>query len=206
MTPCKCGCGKLTALPSGYVRPHWLKPRYEPRSVQVDGVECRALDLVGGHTVLFDAADEPLVLRYSWSVSHGYPQTTIPGSRKIVRLSRLILDEQDASVFVDHINCNKLDNRRANLRRATRSENMWNRRPNRRGASLLKGVSRSGTGSRWIAQIRAHGEHYYLGTFETEEAAHAAYANAAKQLHGEFVRTAEPEYWLTRNEEMRNAA
>lgn len=88
---------------------------------------------------------------------------------------------------VDHINRDKTDNRLANLRVATRSQNSANigaRSDNRSG---FKGVFPNKR--RWSSQVIARGKTYHLGTFDTPEMAHEAYCHAARRLHGEFART-----------------
>lgn len=98
---------------------------------------------------------------------------------------RMGLDIADKDV--DHIDGNRLNNRRSNLRAATRSENARNSGARRNSKSGIKGVHlRDG---RWIAQIGMSGRRVYLGSFATIEAAAAAYAEAAKKYHGEFART-----------------
>jgi len=84
---------------------------------------------------------------------------------------------------IDHINCEPSDNSLENLREATQSENNRNRRVQRDG---LKGVVK--IGRRFYARIRADGATRHLGGFATEEAAHAAYMDAARQIAGEFAR------------------
>lgn len=86
---------------------------------------------------------------------------------------------------IDHINNDKTDNRICNLRLATQSENIVNRRAQSNNSSGRKGVTRSG--KRWSASIRSNGHRYHLGTFDTVDDAHAAYSEAACRLHGEFA-------------------
>lgn len=92
--------------------------------------------------------------------------------------------------FIDHVNGDTSDNRMANLRIATQTQNMWNTRPTKNCKSKLKGVHFCKTTNRWRSKIRLDGKHIHLGRFDTEEAAHAAYCEAAKRYHGEFARTA----------------
>jgi hypothetical protein len=85
---------------------------------------------------------------------------------------------------IDHVDCNPLNNRLANLRRATRRQNACNRRL-QPGASGLKGVSFDR--GRWRARIRVNGRSKFLGRFDTAEAAHTAYRRAAQEYFAEFA-------------------
>lgn len=85
---------------------------------------------------------------------------------------------------IDHINGDPSDNRLCNLREASHRENLLNRR-RRKSAPGLKGVS-PGRRGKFRAAIRLDGKYHNLGEFVTPEAAHSAYAKAAKRLHGEF--------------------
>ncbi len=91
--------------------------------------------------------------------------------------------------MVDHINGDGLDNRRSNLRQATHSQNMANKRLYRNNTSGFKGVSRNrGKGRPWRASIRANNVRYRLGNHDTPEAAARAYDAAALKRFGEFAR------------------
>jgi hypothetical protein len=83
---------------------------------------------------------------------------------------------------IDHINGVKNDNRIANLREATNSENMQNQRAaskaNRAG---LIGVYPNR--HRFVAQITINRQKQYLGIFATAEEAHSAYLSAKKIYH-----------------------
>lgn len=84
---------------------------------------------------------------------------------------------------LDHINRIRGDNRIANLRECTNTENQQNRNVSRANVSGFTGVSWNRAARKWVAQIRAHGRKQYLGLFPTSEAAHAAYTEAKRKFH-----------------------
>jgi len=87
------------------------------------------------------------------------------------------------------VNRNGLDNRRANLRLATRSENLRNRAVHCNNTSGYRGVRWKPARRKWVANITLNGQQHHLGYHATPEAAHQAYCAAARELHGEFART-----------------
>ena len=90
---------------------------------------------------------------------------------------------------IDHINMDRCDNRIKNLRHVTRSQNACNRTILPRNISGYKGVMCDRKSGKWAASIAFNGKSQYLGTFSSPELAHAAYCEAARNLHGEFMRT-----------------
>ena len=87
--------------------------------------------------------------------------------------------------IVDHINQDPLDNRRQNLRLATRSQNAANLGPYANNTSGYKGVDFNR--GKWRARITQDGVRYFLGTFDTAEDAARAYDQKALELFGEFA-------------------
>lgn len=96
--------------------------------------------------------------------------------------------------LVDHADGDTLNDRIANLRLASSTQNNWNRLQ-RDGSLRMLGVSK---GERGRFKARIHlptGEKLNLGTWETEAEAHACYMGAAAVLHGEFwVKLREPDF------------
>lgn len=85
---------------------------------------------------------------------------------------------------VDHINGNRLDNRRANLRICSSSQNSQNSKTFSTNTSGLRGVSAHGSG--WVARIWSEGRYHYLGWFSDIGDAYGAYLTASLELHGEY--------------------
>lgn len=104
------------------------------------------------------------------------------------RLHRWVLGVP--SCDIDHINRNRLDCRLANLRYATRQQNMFNRAKNRMGAgftSVYKGVYFDKRIKKWRSVISINRKQVSLGSFKTEYEAALAYNKAASDMFGEFA-------------------
>lgn len=99
------------------------------------------------------------------------------------RLAWLYVHGKFPNGELDHINRNRSDNRIANLRLATRSENKQNRSMQRNNKSGYRGVHWNGRDRRWHAQIQLDGKRHHLGSYQSSEDAYAAYCAAASELH-----------------------
>lgn len=115
---------------------------------------------------------------------NGYRAIGLEGIfREEHRLAWLYMTGEWPDGPLDHINRKPADNRWANLRRATCSQNQANRPAPR--SDIPKGVTR--VGSRWQSQITIRRKYHYLGRFKTMEEAAAAYERAAREAFGEFA-------------------
>jgi hypothetical protein len=120
-----------------------------------------------------------------WINSHGYLQINVDGKRyQAHRLAWFWIRNSWPSKDLDHINRDRSDNRIANLRESTRGENNANSKMQKNNHSKFKGAYQNGSG--WMAQVKHNGKRHYLGTFQTPEAAHAAYCAKRRELFGEF--------------------
>jgi hypothetical protein len=88
-------------------------------------------------------------------------------------------------LMIDHKNGDPADNRIANLRIATGSQNAGNSARQSNSGTGFKGVTRNGRG--WQASLTTATKDYYLGTFDTPQEAHAAYWGAAQVYFGDFA-------------------
>jgi hypothetical protein len=89
---------------------------------------------------------------------------------------------------IDHINGDPGDNRIANLRPATRSQNLANSKRRKNNTSGYKGVSWNKQARKWHARIGVDGQYKHLGLFTDPAEAHEAWLAAAKKTSREFAR------------------
>lgn len=111
-----------------------------------------------------------------------------PGRFYVHRIAFKLMTGKDPDGEIDHANGDKSDNRWRNLRLASRSQNAANA-VRQVGRSGLRGAIYCRQTRRWIARATKEGRGVHLGRFNTPEEAHAAFASATVQLHGEFART-----------------
>lgn len=125
------------------------------------------------------------------TLQYGYTVIRIDGrGYKAHRLAWLYVHGEMPSSDIDHINCLRSDNRMTNLRLSTKAGNGQNTRKRPNMSSRYKGVSIRRLTGKWKAGIDVDGRKIYLGYYDTEDAAYAAYCEAAQRHHGEFARVA----------------
>ena len=97
------------------------------------------------------------------------------------------MNVEDPKIEVDHINQNKLDNRKSNLRLCSHSQNGINKYKQSNNSSGFKGVCFNKRRQKFMAFINKDKKRTYIGYFETAEEAGKAYDKKAKELFGEFA-------------------
>ena len=151
------------------------------------------VELTRGYVAIVDLADLETVKGYCWQarISHVGKTLLVYASRKAgnktVWMHRATLKPK-ANKLVDHKDGNGLNNRRKNLREATRSQNNRNRGVCLRNKSGHVGVSWNTQMGMWRADLTVDGKRKFLGLFKTVPAAVSARAKAGKKYHGEFSR------------------
>jgi len=157
--------------------------------------EVYRIALTQGQFALVDFEDYYRLIRFKWQ-AHWNPSTQCfraqrggnrDGKRCTVLMHREIMHAPDGT-DVDHRDHDELNNRKANLRLATKHQNSQNKRKLKPGKSGYKGVrhSKRCTQRPWEARIGTAGK-ISLGYFATREAAFEAYKVAAREVYGEFA-------------------
>ncbi len=118
----------------------------------------------------------------------GYRQIALSGKKHFAhRLAWLYVHGMWPPKYIDHINHDTDDNRIANLRDASQSQNLCNARLSKANTSGVKGVSYDAANNRWRAYVCVGRSQQSLGRFDTLEAAQTARRNAAERMHGSLV-------------------
>jgi len=134
------------------------------------------------HFALVDDEDFDKVNKFRWSITNNGYALKKSGTRQ---MHRLILNTPKGK-DTDHINGNKLDNRRENLRVVTRSENNANQKINKNNTSGYKGVSWNRNLQYWTANIKVNRKHF-VKYFKTKREAAIGYNKMMIKNFGEFA-------------------
>ena len=89
---------------------------------------------------------------------------------------------------IDHVNGNPKDNRWKNLRGATHTQNMRNRKIGENNSSQFKGVYLPKGKTKWVARVHHEGKTKHLGCFDCEHEAALAYNQYVMDYHGQYAR------------------
>jgi hypothetical protein len=148
----------------------------------------KTIELTQGKRAIVDDDMFEELSKRKWRYnSNGYVVRRGPRpERKAIYMHRVIAQTPDG-MQTDHINGNRLDNRKINLRACSRSENLYNRGMNADNTNGFKGVSFHW--GKWRADILVGGKPMCLGTFDSPEEAARFYDLAALAYRGDFAWT-----------------
>ncbi len=165
---------------------------YRPKLPEPGGDVMR-IPMDNGLYALVDAADYEWLNQYKWSrCGAGYAGRYEKG--KVIYMHRQIM-QAPKGVVVDHIDGNRANNSRSNLRLCTCSENGYNNVKRIGSASRFKGVFRRKKDGRWYAMVFFRGKYIWLGFFDDEVEAARAFDRKAVELGIVFARLNFPEEW-----------
>lgn len=149
----------------------------------------KEIPLTQGKVALVDDTDFDWLNQWKWCA-------WTPNGKYFYAKRGQIINGKDVQTFmhvlvsgikeVDHIDRNGLNNQRFNLRASTKSQNGFNRGPNRTNKAGLKGVSWHNRDLVYRARIHINGKEIHLGFFHNPFDAARAFDAAAIRLHGEF--------------------
>lgn len=164
----------------------WLKSKEKPF------IGRDKIPLTKGKYALIDEDMYDYLMQWVWNCSHfGYAvRSTYDKETKKngkVQMSRQILGTNN-DLQVDHINGNKLDNRRCNLRECTAKQNKMNSPSQKNTTSCYLGVSWDKQKNKWRASIGIDYKTHLIGRYDSEREAAIAYNNKAKELFNEYAR------------------
>lgn len=157
----------------------------------------KEIKLTQGKVALVDDEDFDRLSPYKWHLKKRENYFYAATSRGRIVMHRFIMQVNDPSIFIDHVNHNGLDNRRDNLRVCSNQENQWNRGSNKGTSSKYVGVSKVIMKKKghiytyWVAYIKENNKPKHLGYFpftpEGEIRAATRRDDAAKNLYGAFA-------------------
>ena len=135
---------------------------------------------------IFDEIDVEIVSQYKWSINNnsGYVVAKIKG--KNVRLHQLIM-KSSSNDLIDHQDRDRTNNKRSNLRFATKAQNSWNSGLRRDNQSGIKGVSWCSRLNKWAANITVNNKHIFLGNYANIKDAEIVRNNAEKEYYRQYA-------------------
>jgi hypothetical protein len=148
----------------------------------------KQIELTQGKLALVDDEDYEWINQWKWCVTNnGYAQRHDRGT--IALMHRVILGATVSGhkVQVDHINHNKLANRRSNLRFCTPSQNKANIIKQKNNSGQYKGVSWDRQLKKWRVKITQNQKQMFIGLYDDPVIAAQVYNEKAIGLFGEFA-------------------
>ena len=153
----------------------------------------RLIPLTQGKFAKVDDADYQELISYNWIFNNGYAFRHLSLDRSTGKRSRIMMHRQlmntPKGMDTDHINRDRLDNRRSNLRVCTRSQNMANKGLKSNNTTGYAGVSLTmyrRTPKKYQARISYEGRVIHLGYSNSKLEAYKLYKKAHKELFKDF--------------------
>ena len=175
-------CQGCVGISSAVTYTRTPRPTNEPPPVS----GCRWLPLTHGMFALVDEGVFDAVSGRPWQYHKDHVAYVDTIRKTSVLLHRVIMDAKPGEI-VDHRNRDVLDNRRSNLRIATKAQNNANSAPRARNKTGIKGAYWDARRCKWRATITVNKRQLWLGYFDSAVEAGLAYDRAAREAFGEFA-------------------
>lgn len=159
------------------------------------------IKLTQNKVAVIDQEDFELVNNHKWcawspngDTYYAVTNIKIGGKKTTIKMHRLIMNETDPLLLIDHEDGDGLNNTRINLRRATKAQNNCNKKAKKNSTSKYIGVfvqikkTKVGFTKAYQAQIKINGVSTYLGLFKNESDAALVYDKKAVEVFGDFAR------------------
>jgi len=148
------------------------------------------IKLTQGKETIVDDNDYEALSLHKWQTSNGYATRCvwdkIARKNRTIYMHRIILSVP-IGLEADHINGDKLNNKRSNLRICAPRDNKRNQRIRSDNTSGYKGVCWDKANDKWMSSITVEGKSVNLGRFKKRDDAARAYNQAAIKNFGEFA-------------------
>lgn len=216
---CKCECGnekdyEQRLLVNGYIKSCGCLQREKSSEVGHQNKKYNTYDLSGdygigycinGNEFYFDIDDYNIIKDYCWTTTKNpnrYVTSAIYDSftqkTHHIRLSRLVMGLSDNDKrLVDHVNHNKKDNRKSNLRIVSYSQNLMNKDKPKKNTSGVTGVCWDKRRNKWRSYITINGKQISLGSYFIFEDAVKARKEGERVYFGEYSYDNSMEYAQT---------
>lgn len=155
----------------------------------------RAIRVGKTHVAYVDDADYEKVSQNRWMpkkhrhVTYAHRMIFVGGKKTSLTMHRALMSPNEGDL-VDHADRVGLNNQRSNLRLCDHSQNAFNRKRTVLNTSGFKGVQWRSDRKRWRVYVAAYNKSHYVGLFKDRVEAFKAYCEAARCLHGDFMRAA----------------
>ena len=151
----------------------------------------KQIKLTQGKVALVDNEDFEYLNQWKWFFDGKYAGRREKTGEKEIFMHRFI-NNTPQGFLTDHINRNKLDNRRINLRTVTYQQNQFNRNLSKNSSSGYMGVNWDKFNNKWLSRIKINDKLLNLGRFSDIKDAIKTREKAEKIYFGEFRRGALP--------------
>ena len=184
-----CGCLQIEVKKERMLTMNQEKKKYN--NFEVSG-DLTTIFLKDGTGFTIDTTDKDYILGFYWIEQNGYITTQIKteeckkGRRKIKKLHQILIPDVPTGFEVDHIDRNKRNNTRKNLRIVTHQENMQNTGILKTNKTGFKNISFDKSSGKYLVVFGFKNKKYYVGRFDKiEDAKTALEIKKTKTLKGE---------------------